>query len=564
MMALAYRSDPPDTTLTRFLPALVLALVACDGGGASSPSAELPALPPRAERASLGPPAAERPLREAIVAFTAEVRGEIEPCGCPTVPYGGFARRSRLLESVRAQGLPVFVVDAGEMLVKGLSGADAGDRPARARAVLDLARATGLDAWAPAPVDLVPGGLALFSGSPAFSANWRTAGDAPALPGSTIVTRDGFRLGIVGLSATPRGKDSGISSVDPVDAVRDAMKGDADAWIVLSNASDADALRVAEGVPGLGAVLSVRGSSHDPPRVTKGAPILETPDRGRYVTLLRLSLGASPGPLSVVEDGPWKDAAQIRSLLPSQPTDAARAATTKRLDAAEEKLAAATAGHDVVYLEDRPLGSDLDGESDLDARIAAFQANTRAAATERAATKPEVAGYATASACLRCHDDFFAAWSETPHARAHEALITRGKATDPECVSCHTTGYGRPGGFSDLTASALRTWKGVQCESCHGPLAGHPDASVQPKPVSAATCTSCHDEANSPGFDYEKYLAKVSCVALAKQRAEMSGATGAGAIGAGAAASPGMPGAGVPGAGAATPGRTGTGAPPRP
>lgn len=506
-------------------PLLFAVLAALATGCPETPSPPaLPPLPPRVDATALGPPRAPRPLREATVAFTGEVRGEIEPCGCPTVPYGGFRRRANLLADLRAEGLPVFVLDAGDMLVKGLDALDVADRPARARAILDLARGVGLDAWAPGASDLVPGGLAVLNGTGAFSANWRTGDGRPPLAGATIVEREGFRLGVVGLSAPAKG----LGAEDAVAAVTAAKQGEADAWVVLSNAPEDVAVRVAEGVPGIGAVLSTRGAEHDAPRETAGAPVIETPDRGRYVTVLRVALAAEPGPWEVVVGGVWKEVADVRARLPRL-DDASRAAAAAKVEAARPRLAEATAGHDAVLVEDRPLGSDLDAESRVvDARIAAFKEGATAAARARVARAPEEAGYATAAPCVRCHERHFMAWTFSDHARAWESLVARKATENPECVACHSTGWGQPGGYADLTPAAAATWKAVQCEACHGPLAGHPSAGVKARPVTTATCVGCHDVANSPQFDADAYMAKVSCVALARAAREEAAVPGGG------------------------------------
>jgi hypothetical protein len=381
-------------------------------------------------------------------------------------------------------------------------------------------------------VDLLPGGAALIRGTGALSANWREASGVPLLPASRVVERGGVRVGFVGLSAP----SEATTETDAVEAVRAAVAAEsADAWIVLSNAPPALSEAVAERVPGLAAVFSTRGAAHDPPRVAAGGvPIVETPDRGRYITFLHVAMATDAGAAWQVEDaGPWKALAEARERARTQPTDAARASAQARVSALTAEVAAATAGRAVVYVQDRPLGSDLDGPSSVDAALDAFRERTGAAARARAAERPERSGYGSAAWCARCHEDRMAAWAYDPHAKAWDALVSRQATDDAECVQCHSTGYGQPGGFAELTPSNVRTFKAVQCEACHGPLAAHPSSSggVEPAPVGPDACVGCHDAANSPQFDYVSYVKRTSCARLSKMQAEAGASTGGGPYG---------------------------------
>lgn len=482
--------------------------------GCSDPPAplpELPPLPPRVDQAVVVPLAEARPLVQLNLALTGEVRGEIEPCGCPTVPYGGFVRRGAFLDQLRKEDVPLFVLDAGEMLLKA---SDVDARLERGKAVLDLAREVGLDAWAAAPLDLVPGGPALLQGTGALSASWRKDGE-PVLPGARVIERDGVRLGVIGLSERAEGYAVG----DPVGDVRAALStGTADAWVVLANVAPSVAEAVATQVPGLSLVVSLRGESRDPPRATAGAPIVETTDRGKWVTVVRAFVAAAPGPWAIAEKGDPLRVADLTRAAAGAGSAETRAANQKALAEARTRLAGAIAGQSWMVVEDQPLGSEFDAPGTVRSRVDAFKRRAVDAAAERVEGSPTPT-YGTAGYCTRCHDSFTARWVGQPHARAHEALIAKGEADNPECVGCHSTGWGQPGGYSDPTPAAMMTWKGVQCEACHGPLAAHPNGSAQPAPVTRQTCLRCHDAANSPSFDYERYRAGVSCVQLLADRA---------------------------------------------
>jgi peroxiredoxin len=128
---------------------------------------------------------------------------------------------------------------------------------------------------------------------------------------------------------------------------------------------------------------------------------------------------------------------------------------------------------------------------------------------------PTAAAYVGSQACQSCHPGEFETWSKHPHANALASLEAKGAAAKPECLTCHTTAFGRPGGFpKDGKAAEHADLARVGCESCHGPGGDH----VKPNAARVGTivslgdkcdscvilqiCGSCHDQANDPGFEF--------------------------------------------------------------
>jgi nitrate/TMAO reductase-like tetraheme cytochrome c subunit len=115
---------------------------------------------------------------------------------------------------------------------------------------------------------------------------------------------------------------------------------------------------------------------------------------------------------------------------------------------------------------------------------------------------------AGSASCATCHDADQKAWSFSQHAHAFETLKQKSFQVDPYCQSCHTTGYGLPGGFERLSISA--TQLGVGCENCHGPSAAHVRDPKKRTPWAASDqCIRCHDHENSPKFDYATYWPRI-------------------------------------------------------
>jgi peroxiredoxin len=128
---------------------------------------------------------------------------------------------------------------------------------------------------------------------------------------------------------------------------------------------------------------------------------------------------------------------------------------------------------------------------------------------------PGFAEYTGSEVCKSCHEEEFATWSEHAHAASIAKLEAPTETENPECLRCHTTAFGKPGGFpADANPAELPDLAVVGCESCHGPGSKHvEDKGSDPGNIVALgdksapcvtlqVCASCHDEANDPGFAF--------------------------------------------------------------
>ena len=114
------------------------------------------------------------------------------------------------------------------------------------------------------------------------------------------------------------------------------------------------------------------------------------------------------------------------------------------------------------------------------------------------------ATYVGGSKCLlKCHMREVANFKNNKHTKAYTAIAsTKGYQTRKEkgeegaCLICHTTGYGKPGGFVDEKTTPDHAMVG--CEACHGPGSEHVAAGQKDVEKKKATiirkpdCTRCH------------------------------------------------------------------------
>jgi hypothetical protein len=124
----------------------------------------------------------------------------------------------------------------------------------------------------------------------------------------------------------------------------------------------------------------------------------------------------------------------------------------------------------------------------------------------------------SAKNCKMCHKAQVEAWQGWAMATAWDRLSDEEKAKD-ECIACHVTGFGEPGGF--VSEEETPGLVGVQCEACHGPAGKHMKAPLTDKEARMSTvempdeamCTTCHKEEGNPNFkpfDYDESVATLA------------------------------------------------------
>jgi 2',3'-cyclic-nucleotide 2'-phosphodiesterase (5'-nucleotidase family) len=154
----------------------------------------------------LNPLGTDAAPRKAVLLFTGDNGGEIAHCGCGQHPAGGLARRKTFLSRERAKGEPVLVLDAGNALFKkSIPSQNEPDAQARAELLLEQMDALGTAAMAVGARDLVLG-TDFLKKTPRktkmklLSANLVDARGKPLFAASTVVTVEGTKFGVVGLS----------------------------------------------------------------------------------------------------------------------------------------------------------------------------------------------------------------------------------------------------------------------------------------------------------------------------------------------------------------------------
>ncbi len=482
-----------------------------------------------------------------------DVAGALEPCGCQKDMLGGVDHLAALIQKERDKAKASAVVAVGptffmdETLKAERKEQDVWKAEALAKGLSTCGLVSftpGKNDWAAGAAELVK--LREASGGALVAANLSGEAAAGAVQ-KTVREMGGVKVAFLGVSVprSSKGAPEGLTIDDAAKALSAAAKqarADGARIVVGFAALDrGEALRAAEAAPELD-VLAVgspyaEGEANDapkPPRfvgpvlvvqpsnhLTRTAVIdLHVRGDGRFADGSGLAHAAEVTDLETQIDDLQKRIANWEK----DPGIVAKDLETQkaRLATLQQKLAAAKTPPPV------PQGSFLryelvDVRADLGRDPKAFEAmtsyykrvnafNADKFKDKKAPPPPKgEAWYVGQEPCRACHESAFVVWSKTGHSHAYKTLADEAKEFNLDCVSCHVTGYDKPGG-STVTDVVEPNLKDVQCEQCHGPGSKHVQDPYGEPLVSSPgedVCVACHHPPHTDLFDYKVRREKI-------------------------------------------------------
>jgi hypothetical protein len=120
--------------------------------------------------------------------------------------------------------------------------------------------------------------------------------------------------------------------------------------------------------------------------------------------------------------------------------------------------------------------------------------------------------YIGSEQCRNCHEKEYKSFREyAKKSRSYESIERVKKGLTEEeiqgCYICHTTGYGKPGGF--ISVEKTPHLKNAGCEVCHGPGELHAktkDPKYIKRHLTMKDCEGCHISERVKAFRYKPLI----------------------------------------------------------
>lgn len=402
------------------------------------------------------------------ILFTGSTRNVFLACGCPGNPFGGISQRAYMIETFRNQSKDLLLLDGGDIFPAGKSDFE----KRKLQYILKAYSLMNYDAIAPGEMDFNLGLKYLmdevwqtslpFISASLFSDETRTL----LFPPYMIKNINGVKIGVLSLTEGNLESVTADSQTSRIKAYLDYLKSKTDIIIIVSHADLATDKILIEKYPQVSLIIEGHwGKDYPHKTVHKSVPIFNAGKDGEYLGKLKVSLNEK-NRIEKIED----EFIPLSKVLPA--------------DKKVEKLF-------LQYLDEVKKTS-AEGET-----IPEYEAYRAGMGNI----------YMPNEKCAECHSEQFDQWSSTKHAEAFETLIKDGRDFDPECLYCHTTGYGRKGGYVNFTKTPEMI--NVGCTACHKVTDNHPQSKSSEAEITENVCVVCHTTDKDPNFIFEEFVPKV-------------------------------------------------------
>jgi len=412
--------------------------------------------------------------QEVAIVFSGEELGSLKPCGCYEGQLGGISRRHSFIDFFRKQKLKILPVSLGD-LPKSCGRQDE-------IKMETLCRALGLMGYVShnlgeKDIEINPQILSFLSqtqGVEFLSTNVNIDAPFPIKISQSVVKECFDRgspvkiafLGILSRSLLGSNLSEYITVSEPIKALKPfvtQLRNKVNLIVLLSHAPLEESREIAQHFPEIGFIISGHNIEEPKDSITyvHNTPIISPGMGGRYVGIARYGV---------------HNRTLVRKSVEVIPLD-------HSFQESQEMVSLLREYQDIVKEED------LLGKTPQ-------------------ATLPNGLVYTGSFACSVCHKIIYDHWYKTTHANAYNTLIGVGHQYDPECIKCHTTGYGDVSGF--LNYEKNQNLINAGCESCHGAGNRHiKDVNDAYGSTDERSCVVCHDSEHSPKFQYKEYWKKI-------------------------------------------------------
>ncbi|MFM7108974.1 MAG: multiheme c-type cytochrome, partial [Planctomycetaceae bacterium] len=353
---------------------------------------------------------ADWPDPRAVLVVTGELDGYIEPCGCTGKENqkGGLSRRQNFLRALENSGWPVVPLDIGGQVKRF-----GRQTEAKFQSIVDGLRGMRYDAVGFGPGDLRLPAEELVAAvapigdrpTPYVSANVGLLDlDANITPRFRVVEAGGLKIGVttvLGAKAAAGIKNTDVEVMPAAQALvpvaADLAKAGCDHQVLLCFAEPEETLALAAKFPQFDVVATAGGADEpplEPRKLPGGGLLLELGHKGMFAVVI----------------GFCGDGKQVR---------------TQRL----------------------PLDARWGESADMIALLGTYQSKLESLGFQGLGLvplrHPTGRRFAGSAACKDCHEKAFEVWEGSGHATALTTLeeARPRRDFDPECLSCHVTGW---------------------------------------------------------------------------------------------------------------------------